>query len=174
MLFNSFEFLVFFPLVVMAYFAMPARYRWTLLLAASYLFYAAWKVEYLALIIASTLVDFWAGRQMARRDGPSARRPFLLVSLGLNLGLLGTFKYFNFFSESFRAASAYLNEAVGLPDLFADSLVLEVLLPVGISFYTFQTLSYTIDVYRGKKEAETHLGLFALYVSFFPQLVAGP
>lgn len=167
MIFNSFEFLLFFPAVVILYFLFPHRYRWILLLLASYYFYAAWKAEYLILIIFSTLIDYWAGLQMGKRDSPAERRPYLVLSLLSNLGLLFAFKYFNFFNESLRAVFDSLNIFYGVP-------AFEVLLPVGISFYTFQTLAYSIDVYRGKKEPEKHLGIFALYVSFFPQLVAGP
>lgn len=166
MLFNSVEFLVFLPLVVALYFATPHRFRWVLLLGASYYFYAAWKAEYLVLIIASTLVDYWAGLQMAKRE-QTRRRPFLLVSLVSNLGLLFFFKYANFFGSSVQATLDSIN-------VFADVPMFDLLLPVGISFYTFQTLSYSIDVYRGNVDAERHLGRFALYVSFFPQLVAGP
>ncbi|WP_118828448.1 MBOAT family O-acyltransferase [Salinibacter ruber] len=167
MLFNSLEFLVFFPVVVGLYFTCPSRYRWGLLLAASYYFYASWKLEYLGLIVASTLVDYWVGRRMGALDTHAERRPYLLISLGVNLGILFAFKYFNFVNESVRAVFQKFDLFYGVP-------AFDVLLPVGISFYTFQTLAYSIDVYREKKEPETHLGIFALYVSFFPQLVAGP
>jgi len=126
-----------------------------------------WKAEYLILIIASTLVDYIVGLQMAQKKTKAQRRPLLVISLAVNLGLLFSFKYFNFFNESMRGALNYFN-------IFYDVPAFKVLLPVGISFYTFQTLSYTIDVYRGQKEPERHLGIFALYVAFFPQLVAGP
>lgn len=167
MLFNSAEFLIFFPLVVCLYFACPPRYRWALLLAASYYFYAAWKAEYLILILASTVVDYFAGLQMANQPLRAHRTKYLVLSLLTNLGLLFTFKYFNFFNESLRAVFNTFN-------IFYDVPAFQVLLPVGISFYTFQTLSYTIDVYRGKLEPERNFGIFALYVAFFPQLVAGP
>ncbi len=167
MLFNSLDFVVFFPVVVAIYFAVPHRFRWALLLAASYYFYMCWRVEYVVLIMASTLVDYVAALGMGRTTVRSVRRACLLLSLGANLGLLFTFKYFNFFSDSFRAALDQFSLASHVPHL-------EVLLPVGISFYTFQTLSYTIDVYRGHRKPEKHLGVFALYVAFFPQLVAGP
>lgn len=167
MLFNSFEFLVFFPLVVAGYYAVPARWRWALLLVASYAFYAAWRVEYLILILASTFVDYLVGLRMGRLRDRRRRRPWLVLSLIVNLGILFAFKYANFFGESIQAV---LNFA----ELSRDIPALSVLLPVGISFYTFQTLSYTIDVYRGERPPERHLGFFALYVSFFPQLVAGP
>lgn len=167
MLFNSLEFLLFFPVVVALYFATPARYRWILLLAASYYFYAAWKAEYLVLIIGSTVVDYWAGLRMGRHETRTGRRPFLIASVVTNLGVLFTFKYFNFFNDSVRAVLDRAN-------IFYDVPAFELLLPVGISFYTFQSLSYSIDVYRGQKTPERHLGIFALYVAFFPQLVAGP
>ena len=167
MLFNSLPFVLFFPLAVAGYFATPHRWRWAWLLAASYLFYGWWRVEYLALIVASTLVDYGVGLRMGAQPTQAARRPYLWVSLASNLGLLATFKYLGFFGETANAflALAGRGEALSVPAL---------VLPVGISFYTFQTLSYAVDVYRGHKEPERHLGIFALYVSFFPQLVAGP
>ena len=167
MLFNSFEFLIFFPAVVFVYFALPARVRWVLLLGASYYFYMCWKAEYVLLIVASTLVDYLCGLRMASRPDRRARRPFLVLSLATNLGLLVAFKYSNFLNDSARTFFESIDIFYGVP-------AFDVLLPVGISFYTFQTLAYTIDVYRGKIQPERHLGYFALYVSFFPQLVAGP
>ncbi|MFQ5607598.1 MAG: MBOAT family O-acyltransferase [Candidatus Zixiibacteriota bacterium] len=167
MLFNSLEFLLFFPIVVAFYFALPQRFRWMFLLGASYYFYMAWKPEYVILIILSTLVDYYAALRMGRATDKRKRKKYLVVSLVANLGLLFSFKYFNFFSDSLRDLLAEAN-------VFYDSPALDILLPVGISFYTFQTLSYTIDVYRGARAPERHLGIFALYVSFFPQLVAGP
>ena len=167
MLFNSLEFLAFFPVVVALYFAVPKRARWLLLLAASYYFYMCWKPEYVLLILASTAVDYWAGLKMGSRESRDQRRPFLVASLCTNLGLLFAFKYWNFFSESTRDVLEKFDVTVGIPEF-------DLLLPVGISFYTFQTLSYSIDIYRGKLRPERHLGRFALYVAFFPQLVAGP
>lgn len=167
MLFNSLEFLMFFPVVVGLYFACPPRFRWILLLGASYYFYAAWRLEYLLLIIISTLVDYVVSLGMARTISDVERRILLGFSLLTNLGILFGFKYFNFFSDTTRQLLNQFN-------IFYDMPMFDVLLPVGISFYTFQTLSYTIDVYRGKIEPEKHLGIFALYVAFFPQLVAGP
>ena len=167
MLFNSLEYLVFLPAVVLLYFLTPQRARWLLLLAASYLFYAAWRVEYLALIVTSTLVDYAAGIAMGACATRAERRKWLLLSLLVNLGLLFTFKYADFAIGSANALGGWLGAGPDWP-------LLELLLPVGISFYTFQTLSYAIDVYRGEREAERHLGRFAVYVAFFPQLVAGP
>ena len=167
MLFNSLEFLIFFIFIVFIYFLISPKYRWVLLLLGSYYFYMCWKPEYILLIVSSTLIDYYAGIKMAQEKNKANRKPFLLLSLFTNLGLLFAFKYFNFFSESTRALFDYINIFYNMPHF-------NVLLPVGISFYTFQTLSYSIDVYRGEKTAEKHLGIFALYVAFFPQLVAGP
>ena len=167
MLFNSIHFLIFFPVVVALYFSMPHKYRWVLLLVASYYFYMAWRAEYIFLIVFSTLIDYYAAIFMEKQESKSKKKKFLLLSLFSNLGLLFTFKYFNFFTSTISETFNYFN-------IFIDSPTFKLLLPVGISFYTFQTLSYTIDVYRGQKKAEKHLGYFAVYVSFFPQLVAGP
>ncbi|NOY59071.1 MAG: MBOAT family protein [Calditrichaeota bacterium] len=167
MLFNSLQFAIFFIVVVSIYFSIPHRYRWILLLIASYYFYMCWNAKYIVLIVFSTLVDYFAGLQMSRTTVKRKRTIYLVMSLVTNLGLLFTFKYFNFFS---RSVGEFF-QAFSIP---IQPRLLHVLLPVGISFYTFQTLSYTIDVYRGKIPHEKHLGIFALYVSFFPQLVAGP
>lgn len=167
MLFNSIDFIIFFPIVVLLYFVIPHKYRWIFLLASSYYFYMCWKAEYIILIMGSTLIDYYSGIMMEKSDTISKRKKFLILSLFSNLGLLFTFKYFNFFSDSVHNVLTGFN-------IFYDSPAFKMLLPVGISFYTFQTLSYSIDVYRGERKAEHHLGYFALYVSFFPQLVAGP
>ncbi|MEM6800271.1 MAG: MBOAT family protein [Bacteroidota bacterium] len=167
MLFNSVEFVVFFTAVFLLYFTTPHKWRWLLLLIASYIFYMSWKAEYILLILLSTLIDYFAGIKMGQEPIKAKRKKFLYLSLISNLGILFSFKYFNFFSESI----ATLVQASGM-DYSAP--LFEVLLPVGISFYTFQTLSYSIDVYQGKISPEKHLGRFALFVSFFPQLVAGP
>lgn len=167
MLFNSLEFLLFFPLVCAFYFMLPARWRWLLLLIASYLFYAAWRVEYVGLIALSTLIDYWAGLRIESTSDPRRRKLYLTLSIVSNLTVLGAFKYFYFFGT-------LLNELFTLLQLSYNLPLWELLLPVGISFYTFQSLSYSVDVYRGVQKAERHLGIFALYVSFFPQLVAGP
>lgn len=166
MLFNSFEFLLFFPTVVLLFFWFPLRWRWVLLLAASYAFYAAARVEYALLLFASTAIDYFAARAMPGRS-PRARRALLGLSLTGNLGMLFYFKYAGFFSASVAALVAPFGYEIGAAGA-------SVLLPIGISFYTFQTLSYTFDVYRGVSVPEKHFGIFALYVSFFPQLVAGP
>jgi len=167
MLFNSLQYLAFFPVVVALYFSLPYRYRWILLLISSYYFYMCWKVEYILLILISTLVDYWAAIQMGKTKIKLKRRKFLIISLVCNLGLLFAFKYYNFFNESTRLLFQQFN-------IFYDVPLFNVLLPVGISFYTFQTLSYSIDVYKGEREPERNPGIFAVYVAFFPQLVAGP
>lgn len=167
MLFNSVQFFIFFPVVVATYFALPKWCRWLWLLAASYFFYMSWHVEYIVLILFSTIVDYVVSLRMARLPEKKQRRKYLLLSLITNLGLLFTFKYYNFFSDSLSTLGHAANIPLSLP-------ALNILLPVGISFYTFQTLSYTIDVYRGRLQPERHVGIFALFVAFWPQLVAGP
>ena len=165
MLFNSLPFLIFFPCVFVLYYALPFRFRKYMLLAASYYFYMCWKPEFIVLILFSTLVDYFCGLGMARY--PGRKKWLLALSLTMNLGLLFFFKYLNFFGETLTA----LCRAVSIP---FSAPALNIILPVGISFYTFQTLSYTLDVYRGRLEPERDFVTFALFVSFFPQLVAGP
>ena len=167
MLFNTIDFAIFLPVVVIIYYLLPHKFRWILLLAASYFFYMSWRVEYILLIVASTLVDYFSGIRMEKLPDRKSRLPWLLLSLGVNLGLLFFFKYANFATGNLNL----LFQKVGLSN---EIPMMKLLLPVGISFYTFQTLSYSIEVYFGRQKAEKHLGYFALYVSFFPQLVAGP
>ena len=170
MLFNSGQFLIFLPVVIVLYFLFPHRLRWLFLLAASYFFYMAWRVEYVVLILASTVADYFIAQEIAKRNENGEKhisKRFLWASIFLNLGILFSFKYLNFFTSSV----ASIADAAGMG--FSPP-VLDVLLPVGISFYTFQTMSYTIDVYNGKVKPEKHFGIFALFVSFWPQLVAGP
>lgn len=167
MLFNSFAFAVFFPIVAILYFALPYRFRWVLLLAASYYFYMCWRPAYIILILISTSVDYLAAILISSTKKTFARKAFLATSLFANFGLLFSFKYFNFFAASLNGLFTTFHTPVSIP-------ALDVLLPVGISFYTFQEVSYVVDVYRGRVAAQRHFGLFAVYVSFFPQLVAGP
>jgi len=167
MLFNSIEFVIFFPIVVGLYFAIPYRYRWGLLLIASYYFYMCWKAEYIILIVVSTVSAYCAAILIEKQKEPSKKKIYLIFSVSINLGLLFLFKYFNFFNDSLSALFNRFN-------LLYDVPAFKVLLPVGISFYTFQIIGYSIDVYRGENKPEKHLGIFALYVAFFPQLVAGP
>ena len=167
MLFTSLDFVFFFPLVVIAYYILPFKHRWILLLGASYYFYMYYNAGYALLIMFSTLVDYGAAIGMENARNKRVKRRYLFASLAGNLGLLFVFKYLNFFHHVF-------NDIFSISTANWDEPFLQILLPVGISFYTFQTLSYTIDVYRGYRKAERHLGIFALYVVYFPQLVAGP
>jgi len=167
MLFNTIEYVLFLPIVIITYFLLPHKVRWILLLVASYLFYMSWKVEYVFLIIISTLIDYFSGILMEKQPDKKSKLPFLIISFCANLGILFFFKYYNFASENLNLLFDKLEINKNVP-------VMNFLLPVGISFYTFQTLSYSIDVFNGRQKAERHLGYFALYVSFFPQLVAGP
>lgn len=165
MIFNSLEFAIFMPVVFLLYYAIPHRFRWMFLLASSYYFYMSFKAELIVLIIVSTLVDYYCAMNMENR--PKYKKIFLIISLTVNLGLLFFFKYFNFFN-------GVVGDVMGVIGIPFTAEALSIVLPVGISFYTFQTMSYSIDVYRGKLHHEKHLGYFALYVCFFPQLVAGP
>jgi alginate O-acetyltransferase complex protein AlgI len=167
MLFNSWTYLLFLPVVLGTYWLMPARWRVLFLVVASYVFYGWWDYRFLVLIWVSTIVDFLVGRRLAETEVTSRRRRLLVVSLMTNLGILGFFKYWGFFVESAGGVLA----ALGME---ANPGTLEVILPVGISFYTFQTMSYTIDIYRRQLEPERSLVRFGLFVCFFPQLVAGP
>lgn len=167
MLFNSVEFAVFFVLVYVAYLALTRRAQNVLVLLASYLFYGWWDWRFLSLVWLSTLVDYLAALGMERAQSVPRRRLWLLSSLAFNLGLLGTFKYLGFFARSLADAFAQLGVTL-------DVRFTELVLPVGISFYTFQSLTYTIGVYRGELRARRSLLDFALFVAFFPQLMAGP
>ena len=170
MLFNSLAFAAFLPLVFALYWALGrAHIRWqnTLLLAASYVFYGWWDYRFLGLLFLSSSVDYALGIAMELSASKRRRRAFLIASLCVNLGVLGFFKYFNFFAESFTE----LLNGLGLQ---AHPTTLQIVLPVGISFYTFQTLSYTIDIYRRQMSPTRDPIAFFAYVSFFPQLVAGP
>ena len=167
MIFNSRIFFGFLCLVLPLYFMSRHRQQNRILLFASYVFYGWWDYRFLVLLLLSTVVDFVCGKKISRSDDPRYKRRFLLISLATNLGCLGFFKYFNFFADSM----AELLSSVGFN---ADFPTLQIILPVGISFYTFQSLSYTLDVYRGKCKSTDDFIDFALYVSFFPQLVAGP
>ncbi len=166
MLFNSLDFLVFFALVYGLFLVLPRRLRNWMLLAASWFFYGYWSVRFLALLVATTTLDWLIGLAL---DDPrrSHRRLYLGLSVAVNLGLLATMKYLDFFAGE-------LNQALALLGLHLTLPTLQWVLPVGVSFYVFQSLGYTIDVYRGNLRATRDFSLFALFVSFFPQLVAGP
>lgn len=167
MVFNSLEFAVFLAIVFPLYLVLPRRGQNLMLLAASYVFYGMWDWRFLGLLIASTAVDFLCGLAIDREQREAHRRRWLWLSVAVNLSFLGFFKYFDFFAESLQRLLASLGIDAGLSTL-------GIYLPVGISFYTFQSMSYTIDVYRRQLPATRHPLDFALYVAFFPQLVAGP
>ncbi len=166
MLFNSFTFLIFFPVVVTIYFVIPHRFRWAWLLAASCYFYMAFIPVYILILFFTIAIDYVAGILIENAEGK--RRKWLLVlSIFANVGVLAVFKYFNFLGANANAIAAVFNWPYDFP-------LLSIILPIGLSFHTFQAMSYTIEVYRGRQRAERHLGIYALYVMFFPQLVAGP
>lgn len=167
MLFNSVQFLIFFPAVLLLFYLLPVRYRWVLLLVASFYFYMAWKAEYVLLIIASILINYWCANEIHSSESSSRRKFIFRLSLFFNLGMLFVFKYFNFFNDN-------LNELFSLTGIGWNSPAADLILPMGISFYTFQVMSYVIDVYKYNLKPEKHLGIFSLFVTFFPQLVAGP
>ncbi|PWL32316.1 MBOAT family O-acyltransferase [uncultured Roseivirga sp.] len=170
MLFNSLDFAIFLPLVFILYwfvFKHSLRLQNALIVVASYVFYGWWDWRFLSLILFSTLVDFLVGKQLEKEAKDNKRRLWLWLSVVVNLGFLGFFKYFNFFLENFQAAFSFFGFEIG-------GRALSIVLPVGISFYTFQTLSYTIDVYKRKLQPTGDFIAFSAFVSFFPQLVAGP
>ena len=167
MVFNSLHFVWFFIAVYAMYRILPHRGQNWLLLVASYYFYAAWDWRFLGLLAASTVVDYTTARVLDAAESPKRRRLLLVVSLCFNLALLGFFKYFNFFADSLQALAGSFGWRL-------DYVTLRVLLPVGISFYTFVTMSYVIDVYRREIPATRNFVDFAVFVAYFPHLVAGP
>lgn len=168
MTFDSLDFLIYLPLVVGVFWLLSHKWRKYWLLAASYFFYMYWNPVFIVLLLFSTAVDYFCSLGMDKySSAPKIRKALLLVSIFMNLGLLFSFKYLDFFGETVNSICSLLSISYRVP-------ALNLILPVGISFYTFQTMSYTIDVYRGKIPAERDPISFALYVTFFPQLVAGP
>ena len=166
MLYNSLQFLVFFIVVTLVYFQLSHRGRWILLLGASCFFYMAFVPEYLLILGFTIVIDYIAGLRIERAQG-FHRRLWLISSLAANISILAVFKYFNFFVQNANAALTMAGVKSSLP-------FLTMLLPIGLSFHTFQAMSYTIEVYYGRQPAERHFGIYALYVMFYPQLVAGP
>jgi alginate O-acetyltransferase complex protein AlgI len=163
MRFDSFQFAVFFPIVVTIFWCTPNRWRWLVLLISSYYFYMCWRAPYAILLVLITAIDFIVGISLARTSRPKARRAILLASLASNLGILFVFKYYLFVAHTLEGtAGSRLFPELGL------------VLPIGLSFHTFQSMGYAIDVYHRKAEPETHWGRFATFIVFFPQLVAGP
>src|ERR1043165_9326530 len=167
MLFNSLEFFLFFLIVTPLYFLLPHRWRWLHLLIASCVFYCAFIPVYILILFFTIIVDYVAG--ILIEQAPTERKKaFLVMSLIANIGVLAVFKYYNFFTENINLLLAQLHIVTHpLP-------LLKIILPIGLSFHTFQAMSYTIEVYRGNQKAERHFGIYALYVMFYPQLVAGP
>lgn len=167
MMFNSLAFLIFFAIVYGVYLSVNHKWQNRVLLIASYFFYGCWNWRFLSLIALSTVIDFTVGRKLDSSDNTVVRKRWIFVSIFCNLGILGFFKYYNFFSQS-------LVDLLQIFNLNINYSTLTIILPVGISFYTFQTMSYTIDVYRKELKTCDNFFDFALFVSFFPQLVAGP
>ncbi|GHB37141.1 MBOAT family O-acyltransferase [Mongoliitalea lutea] len=170
MLFNSLDFAIFLPIVFLLYWFLVSKklvYQNGLVVLASYVFYGWWDWRFLSLILFSTIIDFTIGKKLKTESNPTIRKILLSASILINIGFLGFFKYFNFFVDNFVTAFRFLGSEI-------QPNTLNIILPVGISFYTFQTLSYTIDVYKRKLEPTQDFLAFAAFVSFFPQLVAGP
>ena len=167
MLFNSFSYLIFFPITALLYYVLPGKFRWCFFLAASYYFYMSWKPEYAWLLLGTTLNSYVLALLIDCSSAKNIRRLVLCLGLCINIGILIAFKYFDFFYETLQRLLP-LNASAELDHRFS------LLLPAGISFFTFRVVSYLIDVYRGDIKAERHFGIFALYASFFPSLLAGP
>ena len=167
MLFNSFQFIFFYIFVLAVFSVLRGTPRKAFLLIASYYFYMCWSTRYICVIWGITFLDYFAGLQIERSETQARRRLYLGLSIAANIGLLFFFKYFNFLS-------ATVNSSFNLLGIHASAPLLKIILPVGISFHTFQALSYTIEVYRRRVPAEHSLLDYALYVAFFPQMVAGP
>ncbi|MDR3258401.1 MAG: MBOAT family protein, partial [Fusobacteriaceae bacterium] len=176
MLFNSIKFLLFFPIITIVYFIIPFKQRWKWLLAASFYFYMNWNPKYALLIGFSIIVTYMSGlliekeelnKDLSSDEINKKKKLWVFLSFFINLSILFFFKYFNFVGLNITRLFNLFHIGMKVPNL-------NILLPVGISFYTFQALSYTMDVYRGDIKARKHLGKYALFVSFFPQLVAGP
>ncbi len=166
MLFNSFHFLLFFIIVTSLYFMAPYNRRWLLLLLSSCYFYMAFVPIYIVILGFTIIIDYFAGIYIEKAEG-KRRKSFLILSLIANIGVLAIFKYYNFFNDNL----SFLLHGFALTNPIP---YLSILLPVGLSFHTFQAMSYTIEVYRGHQKAERHFGIYSLYVMFYPQLVAGP
>lgn len=166
MLFNSFSFLIFFPVVTLLYFALPHRWRWTLLLSASVFFYMVFVPAYILILGILIVIDYFAGRWIEQAR-PERKKVFLIISIIATCSVLFFFKYFDFFAGNIGSLARLLGWNYSLD-------LLGIALPLGLSFHTFQSLSYVIEVYRGQQKAEHHFGYYSLYVMFYPQLVAGP
>ncbi len=166
MLFNSFEFLIYFIVVTTLYFTLPHKYRWALLLVASCVFYMFFIPAYILILFVTIIIDYFAGILIENAQG-KRRKQYLYISLVANIGVLAIFKYYNFLNDNITAMFSWVGNENPIP-------YLDIILPIGLSFHTFQAMSYTIEVYRGHQPAERHFGIYSLYVMFYPQLVAGP
>src|SRR5580658_10593118 len=167
MLFNSLEFAIFFPVVTILFFLLPHRFRWMLLLAASCFFYMFFKPIYILILVFTIVIDYFAGIWIAREPDKRKKKYLLLLSIAANVGMLAVFKYYNFIAININQVLDSVHRTGHIP-------LLSILLPIGLSFDTFQAMSYTIEIYRGHQKPERHFGIYALYVMFYPQLVAGP
>jgi len=166
MLFNSLQFLIFFPIVTTLYFLLPHKYRWAMLLIASCVFYMFFIPKYIIILIITILIDYSAGIFISNSNGKK-KKIFLIISIISTCLVLSIFKYFNFFNSNIELIAKAFHWNYSIPSL-------KLILPIGLSFHTFQSLSYVIEVYKGKQKVEKNLGIYALYVMFYPQLVAGP
>jgi len=166
MLFNSFQFVIFFTILVVLFYAIPFKWKWLLLLIASCYFYIAYIPVYILILAFTITVDYFVGVFLEKATARS-RKPLLIISIIANIGLLFFFKYYAFFTENISFVLSHMGYRTKISPF-------NLILPIGLSFHTFQSLSYIIEVYRGNQKAEKHFGIYALYVMFFPQLVAGP
>ncbi len=184
MLFNSLQFIIFFIVVTITYFSLPWRGRWLLLLLASCYFYMVFKPVFILILFGTIVIDYYAGIWLEKTHEPVRKKAILIISLISNIGILAFFKYYDFLGDSVNGFVNSLGHGNVIPSLqrvlpgpIAEWFLTgggQVLLPIGLSFHTFQAMSYTIEVYRGHHPAERHFGIYALYVMFYPQLVAGP
>ncbi len=166
MLFNSIEFLIFFPIVTLLFFVLPHKYRWFHLLAASCVFYMFFIPQYIFILLVTIVIDYVAAIWIAKTDGKKRKR-YLVISVVSTCAVLFVFKYFNFFNDNMLLLSHKMG-------FYYPEHVVSFILPIGLSFHTFQSLSYVIEVYRGNQKPEKHFGIYSLYVMFYPQLVTGP
>lgn len=167
MLFNSLPFVIFFPVVTALFFLLPHKFRWFLLLAASCFFYMFFKPVYILILAFTIVIDYYAGILLENEPDKTRKKKYLVMSLIANIGILAVFKYYNFLNTNVTGVALLFGYKNPIP-------FLRIALPIGLSFHTFQAMSYTIEVYRGNQKAERHFGIYALYVMFYPQLVAGP
>ena len=167
MLFNSIQFAVFLSIVFLIYWSIPKKYQWVFLLCSSYYFYMSWSAKYVVLILATTIISYFCAIFMDKTESQKSKKIIMLTALVPTIGILVFFKYFNFISKS-------MVEVLSSISITIHPITLKLLMPIGISFYTFQTIGYIIDVYKGKIKAVSHFGKYATFISFFPQITSGP